>query len=636
MPGPGADEAVGRGLAYLEKIQEADGSFTSFSSASMRPFRRVRSWQTVFVPALMLASLAELPGAMPVRGKLAHFLLGQQDSSGAFNYWSRGAAEYRSMAYPNDLDDTFCALAALQRHDASLIDGAVLAKAIRLLLAAEAAVGGPYRTWLVPPDSAPIWTDVDPAVNSNIAYFLSLVSNRLPKLDDLMGAAIAADSYVSPYYPSGYAFVYYFARAYGGPHRGKLLAKARRLHAAAASDLDRAVSLTARLRLGDTRDLDSAVSELLAGQRRDGSWPAAGFYADPVKNGKLYYNGAAALTTAFVLEALQLAGAARAHREPAARTRPQDGSAILSDARKQCRSLPADLRRTTLRSLAATLKSSNGGEITGLPHRFNRSLLRPLDPAPAGFLERLSLANLFGWTAYTIYDDFLDEEGSPGLLPAANAAHRGALSNFSAALPDDAVFQALVKEVFDTIDGANAWEQAHCRWVPRGGKLVIGTLPDYGDLAKLAERSLGHTLAPLAVLHAAGTDEEAIGHTRRALAEYLIVRQLNDDLHDWQEDLEKGHITCVAARILSDLKLKRGSHGISGLLAAARPRFWHKTLPAVCAEMRRHIAAGRQAAQKAAIFKDTGVISQLFDGLEASIEDTLAKQRHAENFLKHY
>jgi len=32
----------------------------------------------------------------------------------------------------------------------------------------------------------------------------------------------------------------------------------------------------------------------------------------------------------------------------------------------------------------------------------------------------LGQANVLGWLAYTIYDDFLDEEGKPELLPLAN------------------------------------------------------------------------------------------------------------------------------------------------------------------------------------------------------------------------
>lgn len=634
---------IGRGLAFLEKQQEADGSFVSHSSKSLQPFRSLRSWQTTFVPALMLASLAGLqqPAALRVRKKLAEFLLEQRDANWAFNYWAKHAPEQKTLPYPNDLDDTFCALAALYLHDPDLINEAGLAKVIKLLLATETSVGGPYRTWLVPPESEPVWLDVDVAVNSNIAFFLSLASNNLPALNTVMENAILNNTFSSPYYPLPYAFIYYFARSYGGPHKDRLLRTARRFQATAATDLDRALCLNARMRLGETRDMTGTLQEILSGQRRDGSWPAAAFYADPVKNGKLYYNGGAALTTAFVLESLQLY-AQTGQRVPSGTlglAKPSIQSAtktgVLSLARRQCRSLPADLRLTMKRTLTSLADSGNSVEIIGLPEAFNQSLRVPLH-APAEFLEHLSLANLNGWAAYTIYDDFLDDEGQPGLLSAANVAMRNSFYGFLGALPDNQAFRRLVREIFNIIDGANAWEVAHCRFKVRKDSIVLRRLPDYGDLSKLAERSLGHTLAPIAILSALEESGKVFAQTRDALKHYLIVRQINDDLHDWQEDLENGRITYVVAGILSGMGIKTGTYELPGLRAKAGKQFWYKTLPAICREMRAHIALSRQALKKAAIFSEVTKIGGLLDGLEASVDETLDRQSQAESFLKHY
>lgn len=635
------EPALSRGLAFLEKNQEAGGGFTSYSSVSLQPFRRSRSTRTTFVPALMLAALSglEQAAALRVRAGLAGFLLRQKDDTWAFNYWAKGAPERRAMPYPNDLDDTFCALAALYLHDPSIIDEAALATIIKLLLATEVSVGGPYRTWLVPADSAAAWLDTDLAVNSNVAYFLSLASNNLPALDGMMGRAIEDGSFVSPYYPSEHVFMYYLARAYGGPHKPRLLRKARQLYKSASTDLDRALCLIARLRLGDTRGIIKDIAGLLSGQRRDGSWPAAAFCRDPDQDGKPYYNGAAVLTTAFALEALHTYNGVQRTPARSIAAAPHGGTpydSVLRLAKKHLRPLPGDLRRATLRSVTQLAEGGNGQEIIGLAGQFNRSLRRPLQPVPKGFLENLSLANLFGWAAYTIYDDFLDGEGQPGLLPAANVAMRSSLRQFLDALPADRPYHHVVRDVFDIIDGANAWELAHCRYRVQDDKLVIGSLPDYGGLAKLAERSFGHILAPLAILHASKAGKEAVGHTRGALQRYLIVRQLNDDLHDWQSDLEHGHITYVVARILSGLSLRRGRHPLPDLVRMARPEFWHETLPEICGEMRHHIDLGRKALDQAGIFTDNNVIGRLLESQAAIVADTIARQGQAENFLKHY
>lgn len=638
---PSTGTAIRRGLAFLAKTQEDDGSFVSYSSASMRPFRRLRSWRTVFVPALMLNSLAGLnePTALLIREKLASFLLDQKENNWSYNYWAKSAPEHTSQPYPDDLDDTFCALAGLYRHDPSLIDAAALAKIVKLLLATEASVGGPYRTWLVPAGSDAVWLDVDIAVNSNIAYFLSMVGNRLPRLNDLIGQAIAKDSFSSPYYPSRYAFVYYFARSYSGPERTRLLDKVRQLHKAAMTDLDRALCLSARLQLGDAQDTSEQVNKLLETQRRDGSWPAAGFYADPVKNGRLYYNGAAALTTAFVIEALGNYERIRSKVDGKTPVRKEDKTkqAVLALAKKRCRTLDKQSRSTTLKALEITAAGNNGLEIIDLARRFGESLLKP-GKLPDGFTEELGLANLFGWTAYTIYDDFLDGEGKPELIPVANIALRRSLDGFSEALPDDRDFKSFVRQAFDTIDNANAWELANCRFTIDGGRLTVGGLPDYGDLAKLAERSVGHALPPLAVLAAKGSGpgSAAFRQTFQAIKHYLIARQLNDDAHDWPEDLRNGHITPVLAMLLKELELKPGKHDLTELLPPARRRFWHTVLPEICRQMERHVRLSRQALARSGLFRPDNVLSSLLDGIEISIEDTLAQQSQAKEFLAQY
>jgi hypothetical protein len=644
---PKIDLAIERGLAYLNGQQKTDGSFTSYSSANKRPFRRIRSWQTVFVPALMLTSLANLddPAAKNIRQKLAKFLLKQKDSQWSFNYWSKTAPEYKKQPYPNDLDDTFCALSGLYLHNPSLIDGEALAKIVKLLVATEAAVGGPYRTWLVPAGSPPIWLDLDLAVNSNIAYFLSLATgNRLPKLDDFMEQSIANSSFKSPYYPSRYAFIYYLSRAYKGAKEKRLLQQARRLQAAAETDLDLALCICARVRLGDSRNLALSIDRLLNGQRRDGSWPAAVFYADPVKEGKLYYNGAPTLTTAFALEALELyRRQARPHENTVLKPvrssgKPQSQPALLRLANKDTKKLSPELREPLMKLLKKVAVGSNGQEITGLATNFYDSFIAPPDLPYRDFLDKLGLANLYGWLAYTIYDDFIDDEGRPEFVSVANVAMRRSLDTFSAAAPADSEFTEFVRQIFDTVDSANAWEVANCRFEREGDKLAIGQLPDFGDLSKLAERSIGHALAPMALLAIAGKYPAAVDGRNflKAFRHYLIARQLNDDAHDWPEDLANGHITIVVAGLLSGLKIKPGNYDARELLTLTRPHFWNSTLSDVCQLMNGHIKFSRQALKTADFLKLDNPITDLLNGLQTSVDNTLQQQSQAKDFLKHY
>src|SRR5690606_507803 len=115
-------------------------------------------------------------------------------------------------------------------------------------------------------------------------------------------------------------------------------------------------------------------------------------------------------------------------------------------------------------------------------------------------------------------------------------------------LPDDKKFHREVEKIMNRTDAANAWEIMHCRGEIENNALRIKKLPDYGDYWQLADRSLGHTVAVVGVMHAAG--QKNTKNICDFFKHYLIARQLNDDAHDWEEDLAKCHVNAVAARIL--------------------------------------------------------------------------------------
>ncbi|HET7060078.1 MAG TPA: hypothetical protein VFH99_02030 [Candidatus Saccharimonadales bacterium] len=637
------DRAISTGMEYIAGQQLPNGGFASFSSPSLLPFKPEITLRTTFTPSLILAALAaaRIPGSQKVCGRTVDFLRGQAGAHWSFNYWAKRTRERRMQPYPDDLDDTFCALAALYSYDPAVVGAGVLAKATKLLLATEVTVGGPYRTWLVSSDSEPVWRDIDVAVNANVAYFLTLIGSPLPKLTGFLDDAIKRRQLGSPYYPSARVPAYYIARGYNGKQGGELIKFISGLLDSSGTALDLALCVSSLLRLDPAACPDDAVASLLRMQAADGAWPAAAFCLDPAIKGQPYYNGAPALTTACALEALGLyrqTGQAPSAK-PAGSSQPKPRDSILEMGKSQLEGLAPDLRASMLWSLEAMASSSNGPEIMYLAARFRQSLAKPARRRPpANLIQTLGLANLYGWLAYTIYDDFLDEEGKPELLSVANVAMRRSLENYFSALPSNRNFHRLVRQIFDTIDSANAWELAHCRFERRGDCLVVGRLPAYGDLSKLAERSLGHALSPMAVLAAAGTSPTSAPaqQTLQAFRHYLIARQLNDDAHDWPEDLRNGHITPVVARLLKDLKVKPGEYSVDILLKGARPQFWNFTLPEICRQMRRHIRLSRQALKRSAVFQTENVVSDLLNSLETSVADTLHQQGQAKTFLKQY
>lgn len=182
------------------------------------------------------------------------------------------------------------------------------------------------------------------------------------------------------------------------------------------------------------------------------------------------------------------------------------------------------------------------GQIPLLPSLFTSSLKIP-NKIKNDFLIKLGSANIFGWTAYTIFDDFFDDEGKAKTLPLANLCLRETITVYQNIL-DNNDFKSLVQKITDNIDSANFWEVTHCR--------NTNNLPDYGDMEVLANRSLGHVLGPIAILFKLGFNSSSpeIKNLISFFRHLLIARQLNDDLFDRDEDLKKNCISPVVSLTL--------------------------------------------------------------------------------------
>ena len=638
--------SIQRGLAYLRQAQRADGGFDSFSSPKQQPFQTEHSYHTTFAPALILNALADIPDAIAIRTPLAGWLLAQKSQVWYFNYWAADAPQRKTLPYPDDLDDTFCALAALFRHDPALVNAAALGSIVRLLLAAESQVGGPYRTWLVPKNAAAIWQDVDLAVNSNIAYFLQLVAQPLPNLDTYMEQAIASATLVSPYYPNPYPLAYYLSRAYQGRLAPQLRAYIlrRRRHGHWGSPLRTALALSALHQLGGGSDQAAAVSYLLDLQRPDGSWAAKTFCLDPARQGMQYYSGAPALTTALALEALCHSMPQTAADTPAVHRAPIDHRAdtlykqVVAQATAEYKALPGSaLRKTAQTTLERMVRGDHNREIILLPLFFAQSLATSAAP-PHAVLVHLGLANLYGWTAYTIYDDFLDASGETRLLPLASTALRLSLERFAAAVPRSPAYRDFVQSAFNRIDAANAWEVAECQFAVRDGHISIGRLPRYGGRMQLAERSLGHALPALGVLARLGIapNDRRTQKLVMALRHYLVARQLGDDIRDWQADFSTGSCTYVVTKILADLGIAPNTYAVSELLPRMQHEFAEHTLPDVSAVILQHTASARRALAQSTLVAPHTPIGQLVDRLEVLAKRQLAEHTDAQTFLAAY
>lgn len=266
-------------------------------------------------------------------------------------------------------------------------------------------------------------------------------------------------------------------------------------------------------------------------------------------------------------------------------------------------------------------------EISLLPKYFQSALHQTSESN----VTRLGIANVYCWLAYMAYDKMLDDGKGIDLLPLANIAHRKALSHYRVSVPEA---EGLVEATFTRMDQANAWELTHARAAVHEGILSITELPDYGNGHHLAARSFAHALGPLLIAIEAGQQlrSEPLQILRTAFSHYLIARQLNDDAHDWQEDIAQGQLTFVVTRLLR-------AHNTSGEinLATALPHLQQLFRESVSQEiaeiMIAHCEKAKTLFQQSGLLKTGTMLEQLCSDLERSAEGMASLSKESEDLL---
>lgn len=628
------------GLGYIAKSQLIGGGFQSYRLENPGAYHSKR-YRTTFVPSLVALALADVPGANEIRERVARFLIDQKSNEWSWNYWDRASAAAATMPCPDDLDDTFLALAALWRTDQKLFRPNVMAYIANMLFATEKQPGGPYRTWLVNEEAEPVWHDIDPLVNSNVAFFLKLQGIELPALVALIENAIESDMLSSQYYPAHQPAAYFISRWYKGEHAIRLQEQllAMRVGEAWTTPHETALAVSTLLRFDyPVQEVKGAIDYLLASQRSNGSWEAGPICYDAARTGEVtqFGMGSASLTTALCIEALHLYETLSTHAT-LKKVRMPEYEKVVSEIHSVIKQLhQSDLRRRTRMAFNLQLEGDADRQIVMLPWLIAKAFnVKPNEQ----LFRQLARVSAWGWMAYTIFDDFLDNEGDPAVLPSAITAHRHLILTLNDTLPGDAGFQVEVRDILNQLDGANAWEVSHCRGALEANRFLIARLPDYGDYWQLADRSLGHTIAGLGVLYGSRLRSNApqIIQYKKFFHHYLIARQLNDDAHDWEEDLAKGHVNVVGVKILkrwmaSGHRLKDGID-LQNDKKALRLIMWEVVIDEVCRDIDKHVSLAKKALEHPDLNVDSELLCNIMKPLEEASRRALETRDEAVEFI---
>ncbi|MFZ5365158.1 MAG: hypothetical protein ACOZBH_03100 [Patescibacteria group bacterium] len=638
--------SIKNGIEYLKNEQNSDGSFFGFSTADADDFTRAKTYQPIFTSALILSALNELDEnstLKAVKSGLAEFLCKNKSDHWSFNYWARDSKEARLLPYPDDLDDTFCALAALQKYDPEIIDGQALAMIVALLTAVESKEGGPYRTWLVPATEDRVWQDIDLAVNSNVAYFLSLNDVELPNIVIMAEDSIDQKKFTSPYYPTPWPIIYFISRFYRGRKKNALidyiLKNKKENGSWNENSLDTALAISSLANLGEALKPHRNSVDFILSAQANGAWPAQAFCIDPAIDGQTHFSGARALTGAFCLEALFKFISAANSTKTIHVDEKQIGiyEKIIADTKKM---FPADTEKISLPVLEKMIRADQDKQVVLLPYYFYQCLSEK-NKIDDSDIVKLGVANLLGWTAYTVFDDFLDDEGDPRLLPTGTLCLRELTGIYLKLSEKNKQIAEIFHETMKNLDNANSWEIQNCRALVVDATLHIpDQLPDFQDYSKLAERSLGHALGPVAILLLQGFEKESpeIRNLMEFFKHYIIAKQLNDDAHDWEDDLKKGHISATGAFLLSAWreKVPKRSINIKAQLPALQEIFWTQTIISSCDEILVHVAAARRALDEMNFLSDKSSMSELIAPHERSAQQAMETQKKTLEFIKTY
>lgn len=291
--------AVAAGLDFLARAQRPTGEWETLTGVAHDLADGEPYATSPYLTALVLHCLYGLPRS-PMVERALDFLASQREPVGIWNYEGLGARKL-----PFDFDTTSCATGAL-----ALYGREVKLSFFGFLWRNEAAVGGPYYTWMgINDGDHRMARQVDALVNANIAWCLAKLGQEAPGIEAFLrtvietGAYVGAQSWyaVSPFFP-----VYALSRAIVDgplPRMVDVLPELAAVVAGAApaSAFDTLCRCCVALNadLGDATDRE-ALAAILALQGADGGWPAGAAwlgYSPKVDGGQ-------ALSTGLALEGI--------------------------------------------------------------------------------------------------------------------------------------------------------------------------------------------------------------------------------------------------------------------------------------------------------------------------------------------
>lgn len=446
---------------------------------------------------------------------------------------------------PDDLDDTAFAIQALIKNGKD-VDEELILKIIGL----ESDEGGPYRTWYVPDEQKyKKWHDIDPVVNANLLYALSLLDISLDNTRSYLIEKLRTGDYNSQYYSSPLVFLLYLSR-YSLRSADKKIQKQlgqelKKYNYVDLSNIEKLFFVLIAQNLGQEPE-SSQLEEILGLQQKEGSLPAMPFCLDFSVEGENTYAGSKILSTSLLVELLT----SRIDRLKKDQDGGQKSKPSMNDklARSALDRINKIIRSDFQEVDSEKLSPGEGMKSLVLPIGLGLELSNVKESQE--ILINLSVALYFGWMSFTLLDDLIDGQSSNDNAPISTKLllkhlelMRGVLKSKERIRDyEEAINNCVVNYIF---------EAQHLRFTPADLKNGL----DLNEGYKYIERRMSpfaKALSFIPVLLETDNAEAIAKEIYEVTISAMIIDQLNDDAHDWKEDLELGIMTFPLMELLKD------------------------------------------------------------------------------------
>lgn len=314
---------------------------------------------------------------------------------------------------------------------------------------------------------------------------------------------------------------------------------------------------------------------------------------------------------------------------------------IIKAAEKRFSGLNLEMKNLAMNGIKKTINGNRDKQMSLMAYYTKQALGKKADKISDTLTAEMGLANIFFWTAFIIYDDFWDEDeaADPRILPVANLYARSYIDLFNFILPESTGFRIFFHDLMDDLDSANNWETIHCRAEVRGSKFIIPeNLPDYGDYEFKYRPASGNILGPVAMLVKLGygLNSLEVKNLISYFRNYLIAMQINDDAHDWEEDMKRGHLSTAVVMLLKELNWPKKEIDLETDLMELKKVFWFKTIEKIAQIAINHTEKSREHLRSMMVLENSAMLERFIDLMEGVAKKALKEQKESMDFLRTY